>query len=197
MQMLRCVGYVRPRFQNCDSDKLLEETNSRPDSAISSFVARCLSAGPWASMFASEKRPQPYEKAPPGKILEILRVRNRFAMKKGDPHWSGGFRDLAFKVKVGFQVPIVDAVRSSAFRTVSTLQRCACRSLPAARRVSCRCTTLLLACDCSFIVVAVGFLLQLRCRNRWGDSYVKTFVCELQIHHQVSDATKCFCNFYR
>ena len=28
------------------------------------------------------------------------------------------------------------------------------------------------------------------CRNRWGESSVKTFVCELQIHHQVSDAAR-------
>ncbi len=60
-------------------------------------------------MFASEKQPQPYKDAPSGKMLEILRIRNRFAMEVGDPHWSGGFRDLAFKVKVGFQVPKDDA----------------------------------------------------------------------------------------
>jgi hypothetical protein len=42
-----------------------------------------------------------------GKILEILRVRNRFDMEKGQPHWSGGFRDLAFKVRVGFKVPLL------------------------------------------------------------------------------------------
>ena len=30
-------------------------------------------------------------------------------------------------------------------------------------------------------------LLHWRCRNHWGDPSVKTFVCELQIHHQVSD----------
>ena len=69
-------------------------------------------------MFSSEKQPQPYREAPVGKILEILRVRNRFAMLKDEPHWSGGFRDLAFKVKVGFQVPAVDAASSSAFQTV-------------------------------------------------------------------------------
>ena len=32
--------------------------------------------------------------------------------------------------------------------------------------------------------------LLLRCRNRWGDPSVKTFVCELQIHHQVSAAAR-------
>jgi hypothetical protein len=42
-----------------------------------------------------------------GKILEILRVRNRFNIKKGQPHWSGGFRDLAFKVRVGFKVTLL------------------------------------------------------------------------------------------
>ena len=64
-------------------------------------------------MFASEKQPQPYKDAPFGKILEILRVRNRFAMEEGDQHWSGGFRDLAFKVKVGFKVPTDDAASIS------------------------------------------------------------------------------------
>ncbi len=62
----------------------------------------------------SSNQPQPYKDAPSGKILEILRVRNRFDMEAGDPHWSGGFRDLAFKVKVGFKVLFVDAVSSSA-----------------------------------------------------------------------------------
>jgi hypothetical protein len=33
-------------------------------------------------------------------------------------------------------------------------------------------------------------LLHFCCRNRWGDASVKTFVCELQIHHQVSDAAR-------
>ena len=65
-------------------------------------------------MFASEKQPQPYKDALSGKILEVLRVRNRFAMKEGDQHWSGGFRDPAFKVKVGFQVPADDAASMSA-----------------------------------------------------------------------------------
>jgi len=97
LQMLHSVGYVRPS----------------PNSTSSSFIARCLSTAPWASMFASEKQPQPYKDAPSGKILEVLRVRNRFAMKEGDQHWSGGFRDLAFKVKVGFQVP-ADAASMSA-----------------------------------------------------------------------------------
>ena len=65
-------------------------------------------------MFAPEMQPEPYKAAPPGKILEILRIRNRFEkkMKNHDaPHWSGGFRDLAFKVKVGFKVPPVDGQR--------------------------------------------------------------------------------------
>ena len=31
-------------------------------------------------------------------------------------------------------------------------------------------------------------LLHFCCRNRWGEPSVKTFVCELQIHHEVSDA---------
>jgi hypothetical protein len=52
----------------------------------------------------------------------------------------------------------------------------------------------LLACSCSTAVVAVVLpciSLHLRCRNRWStDPSVKTFVCELQIHHQVSDAAR-------
>ena len=72
---------------------------------------------------SSTDQPHSYEDAPPGKILEILRVRNRFDMKKGDPHWSGGFRDLAFKVKIGFKVLPFDAMLSTAFPTVSTLQQ--------------------------------------------------------------------------
>ena len=111
LQMLHSVGYVRP---SVPIPKPLEQTKSSPNSTSSSVIARCLSTGPWASMFASEKQPQPYKDAPSGKILEILRVRNRFAMKEGDQHWSGGFRDLAFKVKVGFQVPADDAALMSA-----------------------------------------------------------------------------------
>ncbi len=107
LQMLHSVGYVRPSLP---IPKPLEQTKSSPNSTSSSFIARCLSTGPLASM----KQPQSYKDAPSGKILEILRVRNRFAMKEGDQHWSGGFRDLAFKVKVGFQVPTDDAVMMSA-----------------------------------------------------------------------------------
>jgi hypothetical protein len=39
-----------------------------------------------------------------GKVIEILRVRNRFVNEDSTEHSSGGFRDLAFKIKVGFQV---------------------------------------------------------------------------------------------
>jgi hypothetical protein len=108
--MLHSVGYVRPmeEVKPVDSDESLKPTESSPGIAGSSILARFL-----PSIFAPEKQPQPYEDAPKGKILEILRIRNRFdkAMNKDAPHWSGGFRDLAFKVKVGFQVPAVDAAR--------------------------------------------------------------------------------------
>ena len=91
-----------------------EPTESSPGNACSSILARFI-----PSIFASEKQPQPYEDAPKakGKILEILRIRNRFdkAMNKDAPHWSGGFRDLAFKVKVGFKVPPDDAASSCCF----------------------------------------------------------------------------------
>jgi hypothetical protein len=39
-----------------------------------------------------------------GKVFEILRVRNRFVKEDSTEHSSGGFRDLSFKIKVGFQV---------------------------------------------------------------------------------------------
>ena len=95
-----------------NSDEPMKPTESSPGNACSSILARFI-----PSIFASEKQPQPYEDAPKGKILEILRIRNRFdkAMNKDAPHWSGGFRDLAFKVKVGFKVPSVDAASSCCF----------------------------------------------------------------------------------
>jgi hypothetical protein len=43
-----------------------------------------------------------------GKIFEILRVRNRFVVEEGgNDHSSGGYRDISFKIKVGFQVHIL------------------------------------------------------------------------------------------
>jgi hypothetical protein len=95
-----------------NSDEPSKPTESSPGNACSSILARFL-----PSIFAPEKQPQPYEDAPKGKILEILRIRNRFdeAMNKDAPHWSGGFRDLAFKVKVGFKVPPDGAASSCCF----------------------------------------------------------------------------------
>ena len=87
--MLDSVGYVRP-LKRVDSVERSEGNGSSPENASTTF------------------QPEPYEDATPGKILEILRVRNRFDMEKNDRHWSGGFRDLAFKVKVGYKVPPVD-----------------------------------------------------------------------------------------
>jgi hypothetical protein len=118
--MLQQVGYVRPLVPKklVDSAK---QNRSSPGNTSSSIFARCFSTASQTSIFSSAKQPQSYKDAPSGKILEILRVRNRFAMLKDEPHWSGGFRDLAFKVKVGFQVPAVDAASSSVFRTVSNL----------------------------------------------------------------------------
>ena len=114
LQTLHNVGYVRRPMEEVkpvDSDEPLKSTESSPGNACSSILARFLT-----SIFASEMQPQPYEDAPKGKILEILRIRNRFdkAMNKDAPHWSGGFRDLAFKVKVGFQVPTDYAALMSA-----------------------------------------------------------------------------------
>jgi hypothetical protein len=43
------------------------------------------------------------------KIFEILRVRNRFVIDEGgNDRSSGGYRDISFKIKVGFQVHILD-----------------------------------------------------------------------------------------
>jgi len=42
------------------------------------------------------------------KIFEILRVRNRFVVHEGgNGQSSGGYRDISFKIKVGFQVHIL------------------------------------------------------------------------------------------
>jgi hypothetical protein len=87
--MLGSVGYVRP-LKRVDSVERSEGNGLSPENASNTY------------------QPEPYEDAPTGKILEILRVRNRFAMEEGDPGWSGGFRDLAFKLKVGFKVLLVD-----------------------------------------------------------------------------------------
>jgi hypothetical protein len=124
--MLDIVGYVRPlkTIKPEGSAKQSEGNGSSPGNASSTN---------------QPEGPEPYKDAPSGKILEILRVRNRFDMKSGDPHWSGGFRDLAFKVKVGFKVLPVDAVSSSASRTVATLQQPDCRSPRPERRNFCPC----------------------------------------------------------
>jgi hypothetical protein len=117
--MLDRVGYVRPLVTiiPVDSSKTLARNGSSQGNTSNTILARCARMGSQGAIAAPEKQPQPYKKAPPGKILEILRVRNRFAMTKDSPRWSGGFRDLAFKVKVGFQVPAVEAALSSVFRT--------------------------------------------------------------------------------
>ena len=160
--MLHQVGYVRPLVPKklVDSAK---QNGLSPGNASSSVLARCFSMGSQTSIFSSEKQPQPYKEAPAGKILEILRVRNRFAMLKDEPHWSGGFRDLAFKVKVGFQVPAVDAASSSAFQTVSNLQRCTCRSRREERHSLFLCMTSCLhtaAADAVFAAQLTPFSLQ-------------------------------------
>jgi len=124
LQMLHSVGYVRPL-------KPIVRANSSSSGSHTSMFA-----------FAPEQQQQPYKDIPDGKILEILRIRNRFdkAMKKGAPHWSGGFRDLAFKVKVGFKVSPVDDVSSSASQIVSAIQYPECRSPREEHRNLCPCT---------------------------------------------------------
>jgi hypothetical protein len=100
LQTLDSVGYVRPSVTN----------GSSQGSASSGMLSRCIPMGPFASMFAPKKQPEPYEDAPTGKILEILRVRNRFAIVKEAAQSPDGFRDLVSQVKAGLQVLAADAV---------------------------------------------------------------------------------------
>ena len=117
LQMLLFVGYVRPVDRSASAN---------------SFVKHCIRMKSSASVAVSESdrghlltdQDMSTTSQTNGEILEILRVRNRFVMEEDTAHSSGGFRDLSFKVKVGFQVPAADAVSSSAFQTFSTLQRC-------------------------------------------------------------------------
>ena len=105
--MLLHVGYVRPSVSIVRGafDRLLECcTRKGPLAPI-----RVLPSND-AQMREREPLVQAAQDASParqisGKILEILRVRNRFVSEESTEHSSGGFRDLAFKVKVGFQVP--------------------------------------------------------------------------------------------
>jgi hypothetical protein len=86
-QILNKVGYCRPKV-----------TKPSSGSTSPSIFSRIFSTKP-------NQIPQRYKDAPFGKIFQIMRVRNRFAdIDKESPLWSGGFRDLAFKVKVGFKV---------------------------------------------------------------------------------------------
>ena len=61
-----------------------------------------------------------------GKIFEVMRVRNRFVKEEGTAHSSGGFRDLAFKVKVGFKVlAVIHCSVSAVLKILLSFQRCA------------------------------------------------------------------------
>ena len=103
LQMLQQVGYVRP------SVSIIRRT-------FGSLLESCNRKGPLATVTANDvemKEKEPLVQAAQessaasqisGKSLEILRVRNRFVKEESTEHSSGGFRDLAFKVKVGFQV---------------------------------------------------------------------------------------------
>jgi len=99
--MLHQVGYVRP------SVSIIRRT-------FGSLLESCTCNGPLAPVPSNHAELQTLLSPPQdastasqmsGKILEILRVRNRFIKEESTEHSSGGFRDLAFKVKVGFQVP--------------------------------------------------------------------------------------------
>jgi hypothetical protein len=99
LQMLQFVGYVRPVDRSASDNSL---------------VKRCIRMIPSAHVpvdrgrLLTDRNNMSTTSPTNGEILEILRVRNRFV--KGKAHSSGGFRDLSFKVKVGFQVPSADAV---------------------------------------------------------------------------------------
>jgi hypothetical protein len=71
-----------------------------------------------------------------GKIFEILRVRNRFFVDQGgEKNSSGGYRDISFKIKVGFQVHTYLFCMSNCARvSVST-----CRNLQVERRIFYQC----------------------------------------------------------
>ncbi len=148
---------------------------------------------------SSTQQPHSYKDAEPGKILEILRVRNRFGMEKGDPHWSGGFRDLAFKVKVGFKVLPVDVLSNKAFRTVTALHECDCRSPQLERRNLCQCMTSCLhaahpmqwaSCHLILSVLqeSMGQLLRQNFRLRAADSPPS------ELRGQACDARPIFCD---
>jgi hypothetical protein len=90
LQILHKVGYLRPKVDSKPSS----------GSASPSIFSRIFCT-------KSEQILQRYKDAPSGKIFQIMRVRNRFAdIDKKSPLWSGGFRDLAFKLKVGFKVSL-------------------------------------------------------------------------------------------
>jgi hypothetical protein len=92
LHMLLRVGYVRPMKRSANGGILprihrivpcASELNSELESLLSEDVS------------TNECN---------GKVFEILRVRNRFVKEESTEHSSGGFRDLSFKIKVGFQV---------------------------------------------------------------------------------------------
>jgi hypothetical protein len=76
----------------------------------------------------------------------------------------------------------------SVLRAVSALKQRDCRSRLREHRGLCQCM-----CERLLAVVQLRISLPRRCRSRWADPSlktfdpsVKTFVCELQIHHRVS-----------
>ena len=158
--MLDIVGYVRPlkTIKPEGSAKQSEGNASSPGNAPSTNQPQPEGSAKQSEGNGSSPDNKTDKDALTGKILEILRVRNRFDMEADDPHWSGGFRDLAFKVKVGFKVLPVDAVSSSASRTVVTLQQRDCRSPRPEHRNLCPCET-----SCLHAAVAVQWLQWLSC----------------------------------
>lgn len=128
LQILHNVGYMR------------RKVTSQPSSGSSSpsIFSRIFSTKPKQIL-------QRYKDAPSGKIFQIMRVRNRFAdINKESPLWSGGFRDLAFKVKVGFKVPL--------FSSRTRLQRVHLSLLVSGvferSTAVCACVRRFPACDC-------------------------------------------------
>jgi hypothetical protein len=92
LHMLLRVGYVRPMKRSANGGLLSRVRRmipcaSEPNPELESLLSEDASANNLN-----------------GKVFEILRVRNRFVKEESTEHSSGGFRDLSFKIKVGFQV---------------------------------------------------------------------------------------------
>ena len=213
--MLLQVSYVRPKesakrkffsfLESCFRPRTTHSANgtelqSQPDEVsatdhpngkIFSFLESCFRPRPMDSTNGAELQSliQPGDVSAfgqqNGKIFEILRVRNRFVMEETTQHSSGGFRDLAFKIKVGFQVFLLSALILSLATSEPPTLRLQESSSGAPQFVPVY-ELLPHVAQCSCHSELPRASLCRRCRSRWQEPSVKTFVCELQVHHTVS-----------